>query len=468
MIPVNDFFAIMPALVLAIFGCALLIMRLEEGGVNVAFVLAGEAIATLGLWRQSGYQGLQGFFGSVVVDSFGVYVNSVCLLGAVLAALAAYRYLEREGEETSDFFALLLFAQAGMYFVVSGIELVTIFVGLETMALSFYVLTGYLRAKHASNEAALKYLLLGACSSGLLLYGFSILYGLTGTTRLANMATMLLQRDANDPLVLLALGPILLGLLFKVAAAPVHMWAPDAYEGAPTPVAAFLATASKAASFALLLRLLAGPLAQFRSAWEPLIVAAALGSLAIGTFAALTQQSVKRLLAYSSIAHVGYLLLGVVAGNQTGLEAILFYLFVYTLMTSGAFLVLAAMPSDEISSFRGLLFRHPLAGCLMLVLLTSLAGLPPTAGFLPKYQIFLSLLQTRNYWLAVAAALYVAVGIYLYFRVAREVVTESSGHEQVAMGGIGWRAAVGTAAILSLGFGFNPQPALEWASGALR
>lgn len=468
MIPVNDLFTILPALVLSIFGCALLLMRLEEARLNVGFVVAGEVLAAIGLWRQSSYLGLQGFFGSVMLDPFGLYLNAICLVGALLAALGAYAYLEREEEGTAEFYALLLFAQAGMFLVISGVELMTVFIGLETTALSFYVLTGYFRAKPAANEAALKYLLLGAFSSGLMLYGFSILYGLSGSTRFGNIIAAIGQRDASDPLILLAVVPIVVGLLFKVAAAPLHMWAPDAYEGAPTPIAAYLATASKAASFALLLRLLLGPLAQFRSAWEAMVLLAALASLTIGNFGALTQQSVKRLLAYSSISHAGYILLGLVAGNQTGLEAMLFYLLVYTLMTTGAFLVLAVMPSDELSSFRGLLYRSPILAGLMLILLVSLAGLPPTAGFLPKYQIFLSLIQTKNYWLAIVAALYVAVSLYYYFRIVREMILDSEAEAVPLSMSTGWRAAVGTAAILSLGLGLNPQPAFEWARNALR
>jgi NADH-quinone oxidoreductase subunit N len=467
-IPVNDLFTVLPALVLSIFGCALLLMRLDEAKLNVGFVVAGEALAAIALWRQNDYAGLLGFFGSVMLDQFGIFLNAVCLAGALLAALGAYLYLEREQEESAEFYALLLFAQAGMYLVISGVELMTVFIGLETTAVSFYVLTGFLRSKATANEAALKYLLLGAFSSALLLYGFSILYGLSGSTRFGNIIAAVGQRDASDPLILMAVVPIVVGLLFKVAAAPLHMWAPDAYEGAPTPISAYLATASKAASFALLLRMVLGPLAQFRSAWEGMVLFAALASLTVGNFGALTQQSVKRLLAYSSVAHAGYILLGLVAGNQTGLEGMLFYLLVYTFMTTGAFLVLAALPSDEIGSFRGLLFRSPILGGLMMILLVSLAGLPPTAGFLPKYQIFLSLIQTRNYWLAVVAALYVAVSLYYYFRIAREMVQEpEDGVAEIPMS-TGWRAAVGTAAILSLGLGLNPQPAFEWARNALR
>lgn len=475
-ITLNDLFTVMPALVLAIFASALLLMRLEESPLNVGFALAGEVLTAIALWRQSSYAGLAGFYGSVILDPFGIFLNAACWSAAVLTILACYRDLERQKAGTSDFLALILLAQAGLSLVISGVEIVTVFIGLETAALSFYVLTGYLRTKPAANEAALKYFLLGALSTGLLLYGFSLLYGLSGTTRFTAMATRLANRDASDPLVLLALVPLLAGLFFKIAAAPLHMWAPDAYEGAPTPVAAFLATASKVASFALLLRLLAGPLANFRPAWEPILITVALLSLTIGNLAALTQQSVKRLLAYSSIAHGGYVLLGLVAGNRTGFEAILLYLFVYTIMTAGAFLLLTILEVDDISSFRGLLSTNPLTALTMVIFLVSLAGLPPTAGFFPKYQIFLSLIQTRHYWLAVVGAVYVAVALYYYFRIVREMVREPQAELETATSSVpavlsmstGWRAAIGLAGILTLAFGLNPQPALDWARSALR
>lgn len=469
----NDFFTIMPALVMALFGCALLLLRFEEKRANPAFVLIAEVIAAIGLYRQADFAGLAGYQGSTLIDNFGIFISAICLAAALLSAFGAYRYLELEDEQGSEFYALILFAQCGMYLMAYGTELVTVFIGLELTAVSFYVLTGYLRARPTSNEAAMKYLLLGAFSSGLLLYGFSILYGLSGSTRFATIARALSGRDAADPLVLLAVVPLTLGLLFKVAAAPLHMWAPDAYEGAPTPATAFLSTASKTASFALLIRLLLGPLNPQRAAWEPILLVAALASLTIGNIAALTQLSVKRLLAYSSIGHVGYILLGLVAGNRTGVEGVLLYLLVYTLMTSGAFLLLAALrregeAAEKLEDFRGLLYRNPGMALVMIILLLSLAGLPPTAGFMAKYMIFLSLIQTRQYWLAIVAALYVAVALYYYFRIVAEMLQAPQDAPASIHHSRGWTAAVALSAGLSLGLGIYPEPILQWARGALR
>lgn len=466
--PVNDLFSILPAAVLALFGCVLLLLRFDTSRAHLMLLLVGEALAATGLWRQSGFVGLTGFRGAILVDNFGIFLNAVCLIAAVLSAIGAYGYLEREDEDHPEFYSLILLAQSGMYLMIAGTEMITVFVGLEIAAVSFYSLTGFLRTNPRSNEAALKYLILGAFSSGLLLYGLSVLYGLTGATTYAGLTAHLTTHSATEPLMLLAILPIVLGLLFKLAAAPMHMWAPDAYDGAPTPATAFLTTAAKAAIVAVLLRLLLGPLHEFRASWEALITFAAIASLTVGNLAAITQSSAKRLLAYSSIGHVGYILLGLVAGNKTGIEAILLYLLVYTLMTTGAFVLLGGLSRDGVLNFRGLLYTHPGIAMLLMVLLLSLAGLPPTAGFMAKYMVFLSLIQARMYWLAVVAALYVAVSLYYYFRIVREMMHKPEHDSATVQMTVGWRAAIGVSAILSLGLGLNPEPIIQWARSALR
>jgi len=466
--PVNDLFSILPAAVFALFGTALLLLRFDSSRAYVLLLAFAELLAGVALWRQMDFVGLVGFRGAVLIDSFGIFLNAVCLASALLSAIGAYTYLEREGEDHPEFYALILLAQTGMYLMISGTELITVFVGLEIAAISFYTLTGFLRTNPRSNEAALKYLLLGAFSSGLLLYGFSVLYGLSGSTFYKRIDEMLASREPHDPLILLAILPVVLGLLFKIAAAPLHIWAPDAYEGAPTPVTAYLATASKVASFGVLLRLLLGPLHAFRPSWETLVTFAALASLTIGNLAAITQSSAKRMLAYSSIGHVGYVLLGLVAGNQTGIEAIMLYLLVYTLMTTGVFILLSGLSREGVTDFRGLLYRHPGVALLLIILLLSLAGLPPTAGFMAKYMIFLSLVQARQYWIAVVAALYVAVSLYYYFRIVREMTQQPESNPAELTLSAGWRAAVGFTGILSLGLGLNPEPVIIWARSALR
>ena len=261
-----------------------------------------------------------------------------------------------------------------------------------------------------------------------------MLYGLSGSTKLSEIAAALAAREPSDPLVFLALATTSVGLLFKISAVPFHMWAPDAYEGAPTTVTAYLSVGSKAASFAFLLRMFIGPLASTRGVWEPILIVVAVASMTVGNLAAITQSNVKRLLAYSSISHAGYMLLGLIAGNDTGIQGVLVYVLVYTFMNLGAFLVVVALRrkdliGEDVDDLAGLVHKSPGYAFLMLIFLLSLAGIPPTAGFIGKYFIFLSLIQTGHYVLAVIATLYVAVAIYYYFRIVRSMFVEPGSTE---------------------------------------
>src|SRR5215475_8283574 len=320
----TDHFTIVPAIMLTLFGLAILLFdcfRLIEPAQRkglLIFVVLAEAFTGFALYRQQAFltaQGitdLPGFQGSVVVDGFSIFFNWIFVVAALIVAAVSYQYLEIAGEHHGEYYSLILFAQSGMYFLASGADLVTLFIGLELMALCFYVMVGFLRGDKRSNEAALKYLLLGAFATGFLVYGFSVLYGLSGSTKLSEIAAAIAQRQPWDPVVFLALATTTVGLLFKIAAAPFHMWAPDAYEGAPTTVTAYLAVASKAASFAFLLRIFTGPLAPAREVWEPLLAAIAVLTLTLGNLAAINQTNIKRLLAYSSISHAGYMMLGLI------------------------------------------------------------------------------------------------------------------------------------------------------------
>jgi NADH-quinone oxidoreductase subunit N len=331
-----------------------------------------------------------------------------------------------------EYYALMLFATVGMMFLACGNDLVVLFVGLETMALSFYILAGFLRRDRRSNEGAMKYVLMGAFSSGILAYGFSILYGLAGSTNLDRIAAAVAQRNAHglgsDLLTFLALGTVAAGVFFKIAAVPFHQWAPDVYEGAPTSISAYVSVASKTASFALLLRLFLTAFWPVRADWVMLIAAVAVLSLTVGVLAAITQTNVKRLLAYSSIAQVGYILLGLVAAvnpdgslNQRGLQAMAFYLLTYAFFNTGAFAVVILLRrkgviGDELEDLNGLINRNPGAAILMLIFLLSLAGIPPTAGFLAKLLVFWALIETKHHILAVLSVAYILPAVYYYFR----------------------------------------------------
>src|SRR5215472_13749324 len=483
----TDHFTIIPALMLVLFGCAVLMFDAFEAFFFTGprqrrwllfFVLLGEIGAGYGLIKQQAYLSsngvfeLSGFQGSVTVDSFGIFFNWIFIVAAVIVAIVSYKYLEISGEHHGEYYALILFAQSGMYFLAMGTDLITLFIGLELMALCFYVMVGFLRSDKRSNEAAIKYLLLGAFSSGFLVYGFSVMYGLAGSTKLTAVTAAIAMRPAWDPVVFLALATTSVGLLFKISAVPFHMWAPDAYEGAPTTVTAYLAVGSKAASIAFLLRMFLGPLATARNVWEPLISVVAVATLTIGNLAAINQTNIKRLLAYSSISHAGYMLLGLVAGNDTGIMGIAVYVMVYTFMNLGAFLVVVALRraniiGEDLDDIAGLVHKSPGYAFLMLIFLLSLAGIPPTAGFLGKYFIFLALIQTGHYALAVVGTLFVAVAIYYYFKIVRSMFTKEPVEKAPLATSFGLRLALVASAAMTLAIGIYPEPFLRLAGTAM-
>jgi NADH-quinone oxidoreductase subunit N len=428
-----------PIIVLTVFSLGILCMDLllparlkQYSAIPALLGLAVAAYTTSQIQRilPSSGEPLRGFFGSIVLDPFAVYFYYLFLVGAAVAILISIRYLEIERENHGEFYALILFAVIGMMCMAAGYDLVLLFIGLELMAISTYILAGFLRSNQRSNEAALKYLLLGAFSSAIFAYGLSLFYGVSGSTNLGDIAHALSLRAVaypKDPLVILALLTLMTGMLFKIAAVPFHMWAPDVYEGAPTSVTGFMSVAVLAAGWSMMLRILLFGLYPLRSLYVPMLVFTALLTLTVGNLAAITQTNLKRLLAYSSIAHVGYMLLGLIASdgvtNRTGIKGILFYLLVYTFMNLGAFAVLTSLRrrniiGDTIEDIAGLVQKAPFEAILMLVFLLSLAGVPPLAGFYGKYFIFLGLIETGHYTLATVAVLYSVVAAYYYLKVA--------------------------------------------------
>ncbi len=456
-----DNFALTPAILLVLFACALLFTR---GRWTLPVLFSGLAFTAVALWRQE--QWLESnrtaeviaFGGALTIDRFSLFFNALFLVTTALVAAVS-----RKLPDFSEYLSVMLFAQTGMFVLACSADLITIFLGLELMSLSFYVLAGFTRENRRSNEAAMKFLILGAFSSGLVVYGFSLLYGATGSTRLVGIAAALQARTLSDPLLLLALATTAAGLLFKVAAVPFHMWAPDAYEGAPAPVAAYLAVASTAASVAVLVRLLTGPLAASRSLWEPALSAVAIATLTLGNVAAIGQNNLKRLLAYSSISHAGYLLLGLIAGNRTGIEGISVYLITYVFMTVGAFSIVIS-EGEEIGDLTGLAYRNPWSAFLMLVFLLSLAGIPPTAGFLGKYYLLQALVETQHYALAAVGTLYVIVALYYYFRMVRAMFAREVEHTPRQRSTVGLRIALGASGLMTLAIGLYPEPFLRLAA----
>ncbi len=503
----GDGAVILPEMELVLFGLGILLIDFwieeKEKYWNAGLALAGTIFSGITLWMLRGQvaakDDLVGFHESVVIDGFFLFFAALFLAATAMVILLSVRYLEVENEQQGEYYALLLFACVGMMLMASGVDLIVMFLGLETMALSFYVLTGFLRRDKRSNEAALKYVLLGAFSSGILAYGFSILYGLSGATNIGRISAALGQRNdlvraialshqsgaraeqmrqllqARLPLALhldpflLQLLPILafvlvaVGLLFKVAAVPFHQWAPDVYEGAPTPISAFVSVASKTASFALLLRIFLTVFAISQQEWMYLIAGIAIASLTWGNLAALTQTNVKRLLAYSSISHVGFILLGLVAGNDTAMTGIAYYLLAYVFMTAGAFAVIIVLRQkgligDELEDLNGLYQRSPAAALLLLIFMLSLAGIPPTAGFMGKYFIFLSLIETKHPVLAVFAVLYIVPALYYYFRIVVHAWLKQPGEAPRPIMTSAQAVALGVAVFVSLAAGLYPEP----------
>src|SRR5438067_4520711 len=428
-----DYQAIKPEILVTVFGLAILLLDFlvekREKYLNAVAALIGLGFAAYQLawfWRRfAGEAPYVGFDGRFTLDTFAIYLKLIIVLATALVVLISAKYLEIEDSNLGEYYALILFSAVGMMFLASGTDLIVLFIALELMALCEYVLTGFLRSKRRSNEAAMKFFLLGAFSSGLLLYGMSLLYGLSGSTRLTDIQAALASRSRSDALVWLAMITLLAGLFFKIAAVPFHQWTPDAYEGAPTSITAFISVAPKVGSFAIFLRLLLVGLKPFDGQWQLLVIGVAIATMTLGNLAALSQTNIKRFFGYSTISHVGYLLLGVIAaadGNRDGLLAVLIYLFVYAFMSLGAFAVIIVMRrkdiiGEDLDDLSGLMARAPGLAVLMLIYLLSLAGIPPTAGFIGKYYIFLSLVETGHYYLAVLGVVYAVVALYYYFRI---------------------------------------------------
>jgi len=484
-----DFSFVLPEAMLVFFSLAILLtdffLTREQKGWNSITAMLGVIFSGISLCLMKGAakQQYSAFDNSVIIDPFFIFFGFLFLASTALVILLSVRYMELEREQHGEYYALMLLATAGMMFLACGNDLVVLFLALETMALSFYVLTGFLRRERRSNEAAMKYLLMGAFSSGILAYGFSILYGISGSTRLDIIGERLLERHTmlagGDIVIFLAIATVAAGVFFKIAAVPFHQWAPDVYEGAPTSITAYVSVASKAASFALLLRLFLIVFWPVRVDWVMLMAVVAVLSMTVGALAAITQNNLKRLLAYSSITQVGYVLLGLVAAvnrdgslNPRGLQAAAFYLLMYAFFNTGAFAVIIVLRrkgviGDDIDDLNGLIQRNPGAAVLMLIFLLSLAGIPPTAGFVAKLLVFWALIETGHYALAIISVAYILPAVYYYFRMIAAMWVRDS-RDPVASA-ISWGQYVALAAMLivTLGAGLFPEQFLVFAKNSI-
>ncbi len=413
--------------------------------------------------------------GMLVIDSFAVYFKMLVLVAGILTIFLATGFLERFRYGGGEFFALILTSILGMFVMASGVSLVSLYVGLELMALSSYVLVGYCKLEVKSNEGAVKYFVLGAMSSGILLYGISLVYGSLGTLDLMEIKGALEAAPQDNLVLMLGIVLIAFGMLFKVAAVPFHVWSPDAYEGAPTPVTAFISVAPKAAAFAMFLRLFAGALSPEIDHWRSVIWVAAAMTMIFGNIAALSQDNIKRMLAYSSIAHAGYALMGIVAGTAYGTWSVLMYMLVYTFMNIGAFGLVVLLETrgyagETIKDWAGLSKRAPGLAAAMLIFLLALAGIPPTAGFMGKLYVFAAAINAGYIWLAVIGVLMSAVSLYYYFRIVVQMYLldgeEADSGAELAKDR--WaEGVVLVCAVVVLAIGIYPAPVVGWAQGGL-
>ena len=495
-----DYLMALPVILLTLFALGILLLDLllpaQWKRVNALTALVGILFSAGGIVKiqlalnSAGLPGESAFLNSMVVDRFTIYFWYLFLAGAAISILMSMRYLEIEHENHGEFYSLLLFSVVGMMCMAGGFDVVLIFIGLELMAISTYVLVGFLRTDRRSNEAALKYLLLGAFSSGIFAYGLSLFYGLTGSTSLLGIRSGLVRMaaahpDHIDPIAIIALLTVSVGLFFKIAAIPFHQWLPDAYEGAPTSVTGFMSVAVKAAAWAMLLRIFLWGLYPLRTVYVPLLIFVSILTMTGANLAALTQSNLKRLLAYSSIAHVGYMLLGLVALASVtypapaffdGFKGILLYLLVYTFMNLGAFGVIASLRQrnvigDEMDDIAGLYFRAPTEAVLMLIFLLSLAGIPPLAGFYGKYFIFLSLIESGHYILASLAVLYAVFGLYYYMRIANQMFMREALDKTLLPISAGMRLALGVTAFATVYIGIFPEQFIRivnWSLGIVQ
>ena len=424
-VSLGDLLAILPELLVTAAGCLVLVLEpLTAPGHKDR--LAYFSLATLGIAFvvSAWFMGLARpvFSGLYVLDAYGTFWKLLLLLVAALIILLAKAHLKLEQIDLAEFYAFILLSLAGMMVMVSGTDLLVIYLGLELMSVSLYVLAGFKRFERRSLEAAAKYFILGSLSSGILLYGISLLFGRTGSTTLVGIREGIAHLPAGDPVLLLAVILLVVGFGFKVAAVPFHMWTPDVYEGSPTSVTAYLAVASKAASFAAFLRVFLEALGGMKGDWQMLLVAVCIATMLLGNVVAIVQSNIKRMLAYSSIAHAGYALIGLVVADATGVAGVMLYLALYAFMTLGAFTVVTMLrkggiEGDAIEDFTGLAKRHKWVALVMLLFMVSLAGIPPTAGFIAKFYVFMAAVGAGMTWLAVLAVIFAAVSAYFYLRV---------------------------------------------------
>src|SRR5271169_4446516 len=425
--PVPDIAPALPEIILAAGAMALLIFGAitgEKSTRTVSWLAIAVLILALVVSLAQGGERRLGFYGMFVTDAFALFMKALVLIGSAVTILMGMRYNEDQGIDRFEFPVLVLLSTTGMMIMISANDLITLYVGLELQNLALYVVAAFNRDSTRSSEAGLKYFVLGALSSGMLLYGASLIYGFTGTTAFSEIATLVAGSAAPSAGVLVGLVFVVVGLAFKVSAVPFHMWTPDVYEGAPTPVSAFFAVAPKLAALALFIRFMIAPFGPLIAEWRQVIVFLSIASMVFGAVAAIAQENIKRLMAYSSISHVGYALIGLAAGTSEGIRGVLVYLTIYLFMTVGTWAVILCMRRrgrmlEGISDLAGLSQSQPGLALALAIFMFALSGVPPTAGFFAKLYVFLAAINAQLTGLAVIGVVTSVVSAFYYLRVVK-------------------------------------------------
>jgi NADH-quinone oxidoreductase subunit N len=475
----TDYLRILPEIIMTVAGTLIMLIEGWLGSENkksnlsfftfLAFVAAMVAAIAANAVPGISYSGM------FIVDGFATFFRVLVIGVGILSLMSATQYLKREHAESSEYYALLLFSVTGQCVMAAANELIMVFIGLEISSIATYILAGYLRDDRRNNEAALKYFLLGSFATAFLLYGIALIYGTTGSTNLETIRAALMSPESGPNPILAGTAAALMfvGFAFKVSAAPFQIWAPDVYQGAPAPVTLFMSVAPKAAAFAVFLRVFMTAFAPIVNRWEPFVWSSALLTMIVGNFAALLQTNIKRMFAYSSIAHAGYIMVAIAAHNQIGIAAAMFYLAAYALMNVGAFAVITHFSREgekfvNIEDLAGLGWKQPVTAGLFSIFLLSLIGVPLTGGFFGKFYIFKAALDANLVWLAVLGMLNSAVGAYYYLRILVVMYMNEPGEATLAIQPVGagisatlWVTAVGT-----LVLGIFPSVLLNFATNS--
>ena len=470
-----NFYPALPEIFLACSAMAYMMVGVfvnEKKALSVVHVLSLASLIIVGILLVS-IRGkpMSGFNGQFVSDDFAIYMKLLVLLGSFVTLLMSQSYLKRENMARFEYPVLVLFATVGMMMMVSANDLIALYLGLELQSLSLYVLAAFKRDTTRSSEAGLKYFVLGALSSCMLLYGCSMIYGFTGTTAFDDLAKVLSGPESASIGLIVGIVFLIAGLAFKVSAVPFHMWTPDVYEGAPTPVTAFFALAPKIAAISLFVRIMTDPFGDLLSEWRQIIVFISIGSMVLGSFAAIAQTNIKRLMAYSSIGHMGYALIGLAAGGTNGVQAIILYMTIYLAMNAGTFACILCMCRkgemvEEISGLAGLSKSNPMLAAALLVFMFSMAGIPPLAGFFGKLYIFLAAIEAQMYILAFIGVVASVVGAFYYLRIVKIMYFDEAVEPFDMPLGKSLCGVITITSIITLLFFFFLSPVLDGAAKA--